>query len=467
MGAGLRRAWGSALLLLPGAVLVGGWVALALRLAFSSAIALNLARGRRPDCHCFGRLSAGPVGWSTVARNGFLALLAAFVALDGQFGWVFVGPGVVILALWIGPLVQQRWQQLANPGAASFSLPDEAGHTWTLEALLAPRRPVVLVFSQPACGACDALLPAVARWQHDLAGSVTVILVSGGLQAPTIAKAEEYGLRQVLIDEQQTVFAAYGVSATPSAVLIAGDGTRVAALARGAGEIERLIERALEAQAEPRFTRRRIFQQAARGAAALTALPAFAALASACDPAHGSSQELSATPTVVNKNEVHIDGSWLCNQPYALCTTAHCEVSKTDPTIAVCKCVVQNGYSLGFKSCAQRASSGDTLTSDFSTENVTSNFHVMSCPSGTPWANCLDMTCQVDATNQALATCQCQLVKTGTPLTFGGGCDTSTCKTVIWSDITAKLSSDAQYKTAMQAVNQPVTFPKPCPGSST
>ena len=449
-----------ALLLVPDTVLFGGWMALALLLAFSSATALNLARGRRPDCHCFGRLSAGPVGWSTVARNGFLATLAAFVVLHGQFGWVFAALGVVALGLWIGPLVRRRWQRLANPGAAGFSLPDEAGHTWTLEALLAPRRPVV---RQPACGACDALLPTVARWQHDLVERVAVFLVSGGLQSPTIAKAQEYGLRQVLIDERQTAFAAYGVSATPSAVLIAGDGAHVAALARGAGEIERLIERALEAQAEPGFTRRRIFQQAARGAAALTALPAFAALASACDPAHGSSQVPAATPNVVNKNEVYVDGAWLCNQPYALCTTASCEVSKTDPNIAVCHCVVQNGYSLGNTSCTQRKPSGDTLVSSFSTQNVNSNFHVMTCPANTPWANCLDMTCQVDATNPALANCQCQLVKTGTPLTFGGGCDTSTCKTVIWSAITAKLPSNAQYETAMHAVNQPVTFPEPCP----
>jgi hypothetical protein len=77
------------------------------------------------------------------------------------------------------------------------------------------------------------------------------------------------------------------------------------------------------------------------------------------------------------------------------------------------------------------------------------------------------MTCQVDAHNPALATCQCQLVKTGTPLTFGGGCDTSTCKTVIWSAITAKLASNAPYEAAMKAVNQLVTFPEPCPGSTT
>lgn len=453
----------AALLLFGASAQVGGLAALALLVGFSGAVALNLARGRRPDCHCFGRLSAGPVGWSTVARNGFLATLAAFVALNGWFGWALAGLGLAALGLWLGPLARRRWRR-AGAGAATFALPDEAGNTWTLEALLEPRRPLLLVFSQPACGACDALLPTLARWQDDLAERVTIAVVSGGLRAATISKARDYGLRRVLADEHQAMFAAYGVTATPSAALLAADGTRAAALAQGAGEIEGLIEQALEAWAEPRLTRRGMFRQAARGVASLTALPALAALASACDPARGS-QVVSATPTVVNKNEVYVDGAWLCNQSYALCTTAPCEVSKTDPTIAVCHCVVQNGYSIGFKTCAQRAQAGDKLTSTFSTENVTGSFHSMTCPSGASWANCLDLTCQVDPTNPALTHCQCQLVKTGESMTFGGGCDTSTCRSVIWSAITPQLSANAQYIAGMKAVNQPYTFPKACPSS--
>src|SRR5579871_1443232 len=452
------------LLLFGAAAQVGAWVALALLRGFSGAVMLNLARGRSPDCHCFGRLSAGPVGWTTVARNGFLATLAAFVALDGRFVLAWVVLGVVALSLWLGPLVRRRWLRRAGVRTAVFALPDEAGNLWTLEALLEPRAPLVLVFSQPGCGACDALLPAVARWQHDLEGRVTIAIVSGGSRADTLGKAREYGLRQVMIDERQAVFAAYGVTATPSAVLIAADGRRAAALAQGAGEIERLLEQTVEAQAGPRFTRRGVLLQAARGVVSLAAFPALGALVSACDPARGSPAS-SATPTVVSKNEVHIDGAWLCNQSYALCTTAPCEVSKTDPNVAVCHCVVQNGYSIGFKTCAQRAQKGDTLISAFSTENVTSSFHSMSCPSGAPWANCLDMTCQVDPTNPALANCQCQLVKTGESLTFGGGCETSTCRSVIWSAITPKLSANAQYIAGMKAVNQPYTFPQPCPSS--
>src|SRR5581483_12189781 len=36
--------------------------ALALLLVFLAAMALNLARGRTPDCHCFGQVASGPIG---------------------------------------------------------------------------------------------------------------------------------------------------------------------------------------------------------------------------------------------------------------------------------------------------------------------------------------------------------------------------------------------------------------------
>src|SRR5919108_6031571 len=43
--------------------------ALALLLLFIAGIAINLARGRTPDCYCFGALHSEPIGWPTLARN--------------------------------------------------------------------------------------------------------------------------------------------------------------------------------------------------------------------------------------------------------------------------------------------------------------------------------------------------------------------------------------------------------------
>jgi hypothetical protein len=160
-------------------------------------------------------------------------------------------------------------------------------------------------------------------------------------------------------------------------------------------------------------------------------------------------------------SEVFVDGAWLCRQPYALCTTAPCERSASDATIATCRCVVLDGYSMGFTTCRERALAGSALVSTFSTQNVTSAFGVLTCPEDVPWANCLDMPCQLDSLDPALATCQCQIVETGPSFTFGGGCNAGTCSSMLWS--AAAPPGVTQYAAAMRCVNQPVTFPTTCP----
>ena len=62
----------------PGATL-GAVLAIVLLVAFTAAILVNLAQGKRPDCHCFGRLSSKPLGWRTVARNVVLMALGVLV----------------------------------------------------------------------------------------------------------------------------------------------------------------------------------------------------------------------------------------------------------------------------------------------------------------------------------------------------------------------------------------------------
>ncbi|WP_191496359.1 MauE/DoxX family redox-associated membrane protein [Mycobacterium simulans] len=416
-------------------------LALLMLTGFSAAVLVNLARGRRLDCHCFGRLSSGTTGWPTLARNGCLASLAAFVALNGHVRWPLTTFAVVMLALWIVPAAYRRWRTRAGATASGLALPDQTGQMWTLARLSQAHRPVVLIFSQPGCGACEALLPEVDQWQHDLDERVTVVLISGG--------PANHGVPLELVDERRTTFAAYGITATPSAVLI-DDGRRLAA-ASGAPAIRDLVERAAQVSGESRFTRRRLLRNASLGLASAGVLPAVAA----CD------NSANTSPSDVNALEV--DGAWICNQSFALCTTAPCVPSATDPNISVCDCVVVNGHSVGFTSCPERAQSGTKVRSAFSTVNVNPNFGVLSCPSGVPWANCLDVECEIDPTNPARAKCQCITVKTGESLTFGGGCDTATCTSTIWSAATPDLPGSAQYKKGMKKLGQPVNFPKTCP----
>src|SRR5215218_10434028 len=61
----------------------GALGALGLLSVFVVGISINLARGRKPDCHCFGQLHSAPAGWKTLARNGILATVAGFVLWEG------------------------------------------------------------------------------------------------------------------------------------------------------------------------------------------------------------------------------------------------------------------------------------------------------------------------------------------------------------------------------------------------
>lgn len=61
----------------------GACGALALFLIFLLAIGIVMARGRNPECNCFGKLHSSPIGWKTLARNGLLAALAGWLVLRG------------------------------------------------------------------------------------------------------------------------------------------------------------------------------------------------------------------------------------------------------------------------------------------------------------------------------------------------------------------------------------------------
>jgi hypothetical protein len=445
---------GAIALLAVGPSWAGGLVALSLLAGFSVAVVVNLAQGRSPDCHCFGRLSSSPIRWPTVARNGFFAALATLVMLGGRFGWWCLGIAVIALGLWTVPALQRRRTRRVVRDTVSFALPDHAGQTVTSDALLGRHRPLVLVFSQPGCGACETMLPDVARWQGALAEQVTVALVVGGPSAQGTDQVRQYGLGTVLFDERRSVMAAYGVTATPCAVRI--EGHRTSAMALGTEEIERLVEGAPASGGESRLSRRQAITS-------VSALSAFAMIAAACGAT--PKNKAGGGTTVPDKDAFKVDGAWFCNQPFALCTTASCEPSTTDPNISVCKCVMQTGYSVGLKSCTERAQKGNSVRSAFSAMNVNPSFRALTCPSGVPWANCVDVECEIDPTNPAMALCQCVTVKTGQSFTFGGDCDPANCTSVIWSGASAESSLNAAYLKGMKQLDQRVTFPKTCPSS--
>ena len=129
--------------------------------------------------------------------------------------------------------------------APGFRLPDPYGEHITLEALRSAGLAVVLLFTDPNCGPCAAILSEVSRWQRDYANKLTIAVVSRGILQANRSKAGEHGITRVLLQQDREVAAAYQASATPSAVLIDRDGAIASPLAQGADAIRGLVARAV------------------------------------------------------------------------------------------------------------------------------------------------------------------------------------------------------------------------------
>lgn len=152
----------------------------------------------------------------------------------------------------------------------------------------------------------------------------------------------------------------------------------------------------------------------------------------------------------------------VCEQTYALCTSAMCIPDPKDPAKLICDCAIQQGKSAGFTSCVKRKPYMDQyrathLVSTFSFEQFSSK-KFMTCPKGKPWSNCVDMPCTVDPQNTNHAICLCQLSAAEEFFTFGGSCDSNTCATGFWSGATRGPASDA----LRNAFDHPV-IPIACP----
>ena len=279
----------------------GALGALALLLVFVGGISINLARGKKPDCHCFGQLHSSPAGWKTLARNGVLAGLAGFLVWQGWQGhigpsaiaWIgglsvaqallLVG-GVLVLGLLAGQwwfllhLMRQNGRLLvrlealeshlgvdgAMPSqdgtltrpqeglpvgaqAPAFTLEGLYGEALTLDSLRSSGKPVMLLFTDPDCGPCNALLPEIGRWQEEHQEKLSIALISRSSIDENKAKMSEHGLTKVLLQNDWEVSEAYEVRGTPSALVVRPDGTIGSPVAGGAEAIGDLVQQAVEA----------------------------------------------------------------------------------------------------------------------------------------------------------------------------------------------------------------------------
>jgi len=260
----------AALLLVPATARVAAAGVALLALALAVVVGVALARGRRPECRCFGELSAKPIGPLTLVRNLLLAAAAAALAVGGSrkdpVSWVTGFSAIDRLSLAVAALavamsalayavlrahgrlllrvdaLEARLQPGPNGLPVGSQAPelDVLGEV-RLDDVIGGAPQTLLVFSDTRCGPCHALLPDIGRWQRELEGRLAVVLVSGGAEEDVNALAREHGLRQILVDHDGNTLTAYRVSGTPSAVLVDRDGRVSAPPAQGAPAITSLV----------------------------------------------------------------------------------------------------------------------------------------------------------------------------------------------------------------------------------
>lgn len=304
----------------------GACGALALLFIFIVGIGVNLARGRKPDCHCFGQLHSAPVGWQTLVRNGVLAAAAGWLVSRGpaQMGpslwnhlasagdnerklFIFAACALCFLVFRAlrrqeqpepesvstelesfdesesvdesahdperdrvspspaparripvngngvqhRPPVPKRQPEINIPrniaplaiGAAApeFELPRVSGQSCSLRSLVEQGKTICLIFSSPYCDSCRALVPSIAAWMREHEQWLNIVVISRGTAQENLTKLKNLEASRILLQPAFELSEAYGVSATPAAVLIGPDGLIQSGLVEGGLEIKDLI----------------------------------------------------------------------------------------------------------------------------------------------------------------------------------------------------------------------------------
>ncbi len=136
--------------------------------------------------------------------------------------------------------------------APDFELPGLQGEALTLHSLRAPERPVMLLFIDPHCDPCKELFPDVGHWQAEHSDELTVAFVSRGEPDENATMASEYGLTEVLLQEDWKVGDAYQGDGTPSAVLVRPDGTIGSSALEGVDDMRGFLAKIVKEPAQLR-----------------------------------------------------------------------------------------------------------------------------------------------------------------------------------------------------------------------
>jgi methylamine utilization protein MauE len=248
-----------ATIVIPQFIRLSAWAMLGTLTVFSVAVLQALIRGRTPQCHCFGQLSASPITWKTLLRNAGIAIAVFWIATRApmpsmaHFGAsivrnLSVSPLALIVVIVLTAYAYAILNLMRQNGAllvevsrlaaalhGGFISDDSIRHgkgTALPDVTLTDSRgrgPVMtnevigkfalLVFVSPHCENCRAVVASISKWRKETGSILRIqIIASGSPAANAIAFPDV--LPEVLIQESVELASAVGCARTPCAVLV-------------------------------------------------------------------------------------------------------------------------------------------------------------------------------------------------------------------------------------------------------
>lgn len=259
----------------------------ALLTVFTVAMLYQIAKGRNPDCHCFGQVTSTPISNVTVVRNIVLILVSAFLISQGaaEQGTALVSGrddafpvviGLVLIAILFAcfhtlvrilgrqddivrrievmELVAREGGEVERDEAghpheglpigahiADFEAKDLNGGKITLDGLLADGVPLLFLYVSPNCTPCAQLIPDIPEWERRLAGKARLVFISSREKKENAAKFGEFA-GAIILQNGREVSDVLKAKWTPTAVLVSADGRVLSHPAAGDQAIRDLIE---------------------------------------------------------------------------------------------------------------------------------------------------------------------------------------------------------------------------------
>jgi thiol-disulfide isomerase/thioredoxin len=237
---------------------------------FTLAMAVQIAKGNAPDCHCFGQVRSEPVGASSIVRNIVFLAAAGFLLIQGRglqgvslingsqdVLLLVIGAAVLVVATFVLMSVRHISSQqselmrsievmelVAREGstaverdagdphdglsigavAPDFEAGDLEGSRITLDDLRSPGMPLLLFFVSPNCTPCKGLVPEFEQWLDELGGKVDIAFISSGAAEDNHIKFGEKIAAKMILQERRDIGDQYQTRWTPTAVFIDRNG---------------------------------------------------------------------------------------------------------------------------------------------------------------------------------------------------------------------------------------------------